>query len=100
MGALGRDLLHDALTRLGGWSGDTHEIRRTLEISESQHADLTERAKIVSDALRLRPDIRRVDGRTHVRICDPENGLTAREVALAARIEYAYHTVTRLEDRR
>ena len=100
MGALGRDLLHDALSQLGGWSGDTHELRRTLEITESEHAALTEWAKIFSDALRLRPDIRRVDGRTHVRICDPDNGLTAREIALAARIEDAYQMLTRLEDHR
>jgi pterin-4a-carbinolamine dehydratase len=95
MPALGQDFLRDALSRLTGWSTDTREIRRTFEIDECQHADLTERAKVVADALCLRAEIRRVDGRTQVRICDPGNGLTAREVALAARIEDAYRTVTR-----
>jgi pterin-4a-carbinolamine dehydratase len=94
MPALGQDFLRDALSRLTGWSGDCTEIRRTFKIDESQHADLTERAKVVADALSLRADIRRVDNCTQVRICDPGNGLTAREVALAARIEDAYRTVT------
>lgn len=94
MPALGQDFLRDALSRLTGWSCDNREIRRTFEIDESQHADLTERAKVVADALRLRAEIRRVDGRTQVRICDLGNGLTAREVTLAARIEDAYRTVT------
>ncbi|MGH3656634.1 MAG: 4a-hydroxytetrahydrobiopterin dehydratase [Micromonosporaceae bacterium] len=96
MAAFGQDFLNDALEQLAGWSGDHHEIRRTLDIDDSQHADLTERAKVCADALHLRADIRRVDGRTHVRICDNDGGLTAREVALAARIEDAYRTVTRI----
>jgi hypothetical protein len=94
MPALGQDFLRDALSRLTGWSGNGQEIRRTFEIDESQHADLTERAKVFADALSLRADIRRVGGCTQVRIYDPGNGLTAREVALAARIEDAYRRVT------
>lgn len=94
MPALGQDYLRDALSQLAGWSANDQGIRRTFEIDDSQHADLTERAKIYADALRLRPDIRRIDGRTQVRICDPGDGLTAQEVTLAARIEDAYRTVT------
>ena len=95
MVAFDQDFLDDALSQLSGWSGDRHEIRRTFAITDSQHADLTERAKVYADALRLRPEIRRVNGVTQVRICDPDGALTAREVALAARIEDAYQTVTR-----
>ncbi|MGH3716550.1 MAG: 4a-hydroxytetrahydrobiopterin dehydratase [Micromonosporaceae bacterium] len=95
MAALGQDFLHDALAQLSGWSGDGREIRRTLEIDESEHADLTERVKVYSDALRLRPDVRREDGRTHIRICESRGALTAAEVTLAARIEDAYRTVIR-----
>lgn len=92
MAALGQDFLHDALSQLTGWSSDGHEIRRTLEIDESEHADLTERVKVYSDALHLRPDVRRADGRTHIRI---RGALTTAEVTLAARIEDAYRSVIR-----
>ncbi|MQA27630.1 MAG: pterin dehydratase [Micromonosporaceae bacterium] len=95
MAALGQDFLHDALSQLDGWSNDRHEICRTFDIDESQHADLTERAKVFADAFRLRPDIRRVNGLTQVRIAQHAEGLTATEVALAARIEDAYRVVTR-----
>ncbi|MGH3740177.1 MAG: 4a-hydroxytetrahydrobiopterin dehydratase [Micromonosporaceae bacterium] len=95
MAALSRNFLHDALSQLAGWSGDDYEIRRTLEIDDSEHADLTERAKVYADALRLRPEIRRVDGLTQIRIQQPHDGLTVNEVALAARIEDVYRTVTR-----
>lgn len=95
MAALGQDFLHDALSQLDGWSNDRHEICRTFDIDESQHADLTERAKVFADVFRLRPDIRRVDGLTQIRIAQHAEGLTANEVALAARIEDAYRVVTR-----
>ena len=95
MAALSQDFLQDALSQLSGWSTDNQEIRRTFDINDSQHADLTERAKVVADALRVRPDIRRVGGRTQIRIAQHAEGLTASEVALAARIEDAYRAVTR-----
>lgn len=95
MVALGQDFLDDALAQLAGWSGDQHEIRRTFEIDDAEHVNLAERAKIFADALRLRPDIRRTEGRTLIRIRDDDTGLTARQVALAARIEDAYRAVTR-----
>lgn len=93
MAALGQDFLHDALAQLAGWSSDGEEIRRTLEINESEHADLTERVKVYSDALDLRPDVRRADGRTHIRIRESRGSLTAAEVTLAARIEDVYRKV-------
>ncbi|MGH3735663.1 MAG: 4a-hydroxytetrahydrobiopterin dehydratase [Micromonosporaceae bacterium] len=99
MTALGQDFLHDALAQLAGWSGDGRDIHRTLELDDSEHADLTERVKVYSDALRLRPDVRREAGRTHIRICEPHSGLSARQVTLAARIEDAYRRVTRSPDR-
>ncbi len=86
--------LRDALSQLGGWQGDVASIQRTLELDESQHADLTERVKVFADALQLRPEIRRTDGHTHIRLLNPDGGtITTSEVALAARIEAAYRAV-------
>jgi 4a-hydroxytetrahydrobiopterin dehydratase len=91
---LGRDDLRDALSQLKDWIADTCEIRRTMLLDESEHAALTERIKVVSDALQLRPDVRRLDGYTQVRLRTPNGGaLTAGEVRLAARIEDVYRGV-------
>jgi pterin-4a-carbinolamine dehydratase len=66
-----------------------------LPLDDTQHADLTERIKVVADALQVSPHIRRADGHTQIRLGTPDgNGLTAGEVTLAARIEDAYRTVT------
>jgi 4a-hydroxytetrahydrobiopterin dehydratase len=93
---LGRDDLRDALSQLKDWIGDAREIRRTMRLDETEHAALTERIKVVSDALHVRPDIRRQDGCTQVCLRTPDGGaLTAGEVRLAARIEDAYRAVTR-----
>jgi pterin-4a-carbinolamine dehydratase len=89
-----RDYLSDALALLAGWTRDGPEIKRTLRLDETQHAALTERIKVVSDALQLRPNIRRLNGHTQIRLGSPDDGaLTPVEVALAARIEDAYRTV-------
>jgi pterin-4a-carbinolamine dehydratase len=93
---LGRDDLRDALNQLKDWIGDAREIRRTMRLDETEHALLTERIKVVSDALHVRPDVRRQDGYTQVCLRTPDGGvLTAGEVRLAARIEDAYRAVTR-----
>jgi 4a-hydroxytetrahydrobiopterin dehydratase len=90
---LGHDL-RDALSQLKDWSGDAREIRRTLRLDEGEHAALTERIKVVSDALQLRPDVRRLDGYTQISLRPADGGaLTAGEVALAARIEAVYRAI-------
>lgn len=89
-----RDYLSDALALLHGWSRDGREIRRTLQLDDCQHAALTERMKIVADALQLRPEVRRLDGRTQIRVCGNGPALSAGEVTLAARIEGLYRTIT------
>lgn len=95
MPPLGRDDLRDALDLLKEWIGDAREIRRTMRLDETEHAALTERIKVVADALQVRPDVRRRDGYTHVCLRTPDGGaLTAGEVNLAARIEDAYRSVT------
>lgn len=92
---LGRDDLRDALGQLKEWSGDMQEIRRTMRLDEGQHAALTERIQVVAEAYELRPDVRRRNGFTEVRLRTPDGGaLTAGEVTLAARIEDAYRSVT------
>lgn len=89
------DYLTDALTLLAGWSRGDREITRTLPLDDAQHAALTERIKVVSDALRLRPEIRRVAGETQIRLGTPSGaGLTEGTVTMAARIEDAYRTIT------
>jgi len=89
------DYLTDALTLLAGWTRNGREIRRTLRLDDAQHAALTERIKVAADTLQLRPDIRRLDGHTQIRLCTPgDNALSAGEVTLAARIEDAYRSIT------
>ena len=94
LGPRGHDYLDDARRTLKEWMGDAREIRRTLRIDDSEHAALTERIKVVSDAMQLRPEVRRLDGHTQIRLRPPDGGaLTAGEVTLAARIEAAYRAV-------
>ena len=88
------DYLSDALTLLGDWNTEDHQLTRTLIIDDAQHAALTERIKVVADALHLRPEIRRLDGHTRIKLGSPDgSGIGAGEVILAARIEAAYRTV-------
>jgi pterin-4a-carbinolamine dehydratase len=95
MPPLGRDDLRDALGLLKEWIGDAREIRRTMRLDDTEHAVLTERIKVVADALQVRPEVRRTDGYTHVCLRTPDGAaLTAGEVNLAARIEDAYRSVT------
>jgi pterin-4a-carbinolamine dehydratase len=89
------DYLSDALALLSGWTRDGVQIKRILPIDDSQHAALTERIKVAADTLRLRPDVRRLDGCTQICLGARDGGaLTDGEVTLAARIEDAYRTVT------
>ncbi|WP_433056516.1 4a-hydroxytetrahydrobiopterin dehydratase [Dactylosporangium sp. CS-033363] len=91
-----RDYLSDALALLQGWTHDGGEIRRTLQIDDSQHAALTERMKVVADAVGVRPDVRRLDGYTQIRLRVPgsdDSDLSPGEVTLAARIEDLYKNI-------
>ncbi|MDM4720675.1 4a-hydroxytetrahydrobiopterin dehydratase [Micromonospora sp. WMMA1363] len=87
------DYLSDALTLLPGWTREGEQIRRTLVLDDSQHAALTERIKVVSDALRVRPEISRRADRTQIQVGHGNAPLTEGEVLLAARIEDAFRTV-------
>jgi 4a-hydroxytetrahydrobiopterin dehydratase len=90
-----RDYLADAFALLHGWTREGREIRRTLRLDDSQHAALTESMKVVADSLQLRPEVRRLDGHTQIRVRTPEGeDLSAGEVALAARIEDLYRRIT------
>jgi 4a-hydroxytetrahydrobiopterin dehydratase len=92
------DYLSDALSLLAGWTSDGRELRRTLRIDDSQHAALAERIKVVADALQLRPDIRRLDGHTQIKVRTPDGlALSDGEVTLAARIEDMYRAITGAE---
>ncbi|MFI7604157.1 4a-hydroxytetrahydrobiopterin dehydratase [Micromonospora sp. NPDC049366] len=89
-----QDYLSDALTLLSGWTREGEQIRRTLVMDDSQHAALTERVKVVADALHLRPEISRRADHTQIRVGHGSTPLTEGEVLLAARIEDAYRAVT------
>ncbi|MGN9766135.1 4a-hydroxytetrahydrobiopterin dehydratase [Micromonospora sp. SD12] len=88
------DYLSDALTLLTGWIREGEQIRRTLTLDETQHAALTERVKVVADALHQRPEISRRADQTQIRVGHGDAPLTEGEVLLAARIEDAYRAVT------
>ena len=89
------DYLSDALALLTGWTRDGVQLKRELACDESQHAALTERIKVAADTLRIRPNIRRTNGHTQICLGDRDGDtLTDGEVALAARIEDFYRTVT------
>lgn len=88
------DYLSDALALLGGWTRDGVQLKRVLVCDDSEHAALTERIKVAADTLRLRPNIRRLDGHTQICLGAPDGiAITDGEVTLAARIEDAYRTV-------
>ena len=89
-----RDYLADALSLLKGWTRDGRDFRRVLRLDDAQHAALTERLKIAADALQLRPAVLRIDGDTQIRLMSNEDRITQGEVALAARIEDLYRTIT------
>jgi 4a-hydroxytetrahydrobiopterin dehydratase len=97
--AVPSDYLSDALTLLQGWTRDGVQLKRVLPCDDSQHAALTERIKVASDTMRIRPAIRRLEG--HTQICldtgetdpPPDGAITDGQVTLAARIEDAYRTV-------
>jgi pterin-4a-carbinolamine dehydratase len=88
------DYLSDALTLLTGWVREGRQLKRTLIVDDAQHAALTERIKVVADALHQRPEVRRLDGHTQIKVrCHDGVNLTEGEVTLAARIEDAYRAV-------
>lgn len=89
------DYLTDALSQLAGWLRDGDCIRRTLLLDDAQHAVLTERITVCADALGVRPEIRRLDGHTQIKVCHGADGLlTPASVGLAARIEAMYSQLT------
>lgn len=90
-----RDYLRDALSQLAGWTQDGDSLKRTLTLDDSQHAELTECITVAADALGVRPQIRRLDGYTQIKVGAGENGsLTLAQVGLAARVEALYQTFT------
>ncbi|MFK3982943.1 4a-hydroxytetrahydrobiopterin dehydratase [Micromonospora sp. NPDC050397] len=93
-----RDYLTDALTLLPGWVREGRQLKRTLILDDTQHAALTERVKIVADAVHIRPELRRLDGHTQIKIGAPdEDTITENVVTLAARIEDVYRAVTSVD---
>ncbi|HEY3010503.1 MAG TPA: 4a-hydroxytetrahydrobiopterin dehydratase [Micromonosporaceae bacterium] len=91
-----RDYLSDALALLTGWTREGRDLQRVLRLDDAQHAALAERIQVVADALQVRPDVRRLDGHTQIRLGGSEaGGPTAGEVTFAARIEDAYRAITR-----
>ncbi len=94
MSTLNDEILREALAHLNDWQGDRRGIRRTLPLSEAEHADLIERVKVVADAMHLRPELDRSDGITLIAL-EPVDGdqISTAQVALAARVEAAYQDI-------
>jgi 4a-hydroxytetrahydrobiopterin dehydratase len=91
------DYLSDAFALLAGWRRDGVEINRTFPLDDAQHAALTERIKIIADALGVRPRIYRSEGQTQIGLDSTETGeLSPSEVNLAARIEDTYKMITEI----
>jgi pterin-4a-carbinolamine dehydratase len=89
-----KDALADALALLAGWTREDKQLKRTFTLDDSQHAALTERVKVCSDAFRRRAEMRRLDGYTQVKVAAEDGAaITEHEVTLAARIEDAYRLV-------
>ncbi|HEY6595605.1 MAG TPA: 4a-hydroxytetrahydrobiopterin dehydratase [Asanoa sp.] len=90
-----KDALSDALALLAGWTREDKQLKRTFVLDDTQHAALTERVKVCSDAFHLRAEMRRLDGYTQVQVSAEDGAaITEHEVTLAARIEDAYRVVT------
>jgi 4a-hydroxytetrahydrobiopterin dehydratase len=88
-------LVRDALSRLTGWTGDTHSIGRTVTLTPSEFGDLTERVKVCSDAMNHRPEMHRHGNQTRLRLSTPaEGGVTECDIALASRIDDIVRVVT------
>lgn len=94
MSTLNDEIVREALAQLDEWQGDRRGIHRSLEITDSEHAELTERIKVVADAMRLRPDLHRAGDHTEIDL-GPVDGdmLSTAQIALAARIEAAYRSI-------
>src|SRR3954464_5361522 len=90
----GSDYLTDALALLSGWTRDGVQLKRELACDDCQHAALTERIKVAADTLRIRPNIRRMDGHNQILLGERDGeAITDCEFTLAARIEVFYRTV-------
>jgi 4a-hydroxytetrahydrobiopterin dehydratase len=95
MSTLNDEIVHNVLAQLDGWRGDAQGIHRDLDISDAEHAELTERIKVVADAMRLRPTLRREDNVTTIDLTpSTADRIGPAEVTLAARIESAYRSIT------
>ena len=95
MSTLNDEIVHNVLAQLDGWRGDAHGIHRVLDLSDAEHAELTERIKVVADAMRLRPSLRREDGITTIDLTpSTADRIGPAEVTLAARIETAYRSIS------
>ena len=76
MSTLNDEIVHNVLAQLDGWQGDVHGIHRTLDITDAEHAELTERIKVVADAMHLRPTLGRADGHTTIHLTPTTGTLT------------------------
>lgn len=92
------EYLSDAFSLLAGWRRDGSEINRTLPLTDAEHAALTERVRVIADALQVWPRICRRDGITLIGIDAADSSeLLPSEVQLAARIEDTYRSITNTE---
>lgn len=92
---LSEDVVRRRLARLPEWSGDGHQLVRTLDRSTDA---LQSHLSRVLDLSPYGGDLRREDGRLVITLCtEGAGGVTAYDIALAQRIEDVLID-TRLED--
>jgi 4a-hydroxytetrahydrobiopterin dehydratase len=85
---LDRDSIDAALAALPGWSYDGEALARRVEVPADTHAALEQSVGTVADAMDHHPTITREGDALVFRLwTHSEDGVTAKDVELAARID-------------
>jgi 4a-hydroxytetrahydrobiopterin dehydratase len=89
-------LVADALTALSGWSGDAHQISRTVALEDAAAEALLAAVAVTAAALNHHPDVERAPGAVVFTLSTHSaGGVTEYDVALASRIDDLILKVTR-----
>ena len=80
--------VNDELSRLDGWTGDTSQITKTVQLTDQQHDAVRTNVLNAADAMNHHPDIGRdADRTTFTLSTHSAGGVTELDVALAAEID-------------
>lgn len=85
---LDRDEIQTALLSLPGWSYDGEALTRRAEVPADSQAAMADAVASVADEMNHHPDVSRDAGSMTFRLwTHSEDGVTAKDVELAARID-------------